>query len=422
MNIFGRIKTDRLNFLCMQFEGAFNLLGVSLIGATTITPLFLQAYGANMKLVGFVSSLITSLPMIVSLFVGNLVSGVPSKKKVIIRVNSFTRTSILLMVPVLALHASPAVTLGIFILCISILFSGQSVSGLAWTDLMARCISPEQRGRFFGTLQVMAGIASVAAGYFTKLVLDSRALETGQKYSVIFGMAGVFFVVTVSVMFPLREPAEGGPRSRAESLAGYLRGLSECMKNGRFRLMTFTMMGSTAAAAGLSFVFLFAKQTLQLPPDRISNMIVIQTVGSITGGALWGAVCTKLGSRNVIRASEISALLIPLISLFALLLRNPSAAMYAAAFLIGLKTGGFLGYTNYLIEVIDEKLRVYGIVARSTLIFPFSFIGLAAGILADKYGMTPLFLIQAAVSVIAIVLSFGLKAIKPVLLETGLKG
>jgi len=412
MNIFKKVKTEKLNFFCLLFEGAFNILGMNLLGMTTIVPIFLQSYGANMKIIGFVSALTISLPMIIPLFVGNLVTGTKSKKNFIIRVNSFSRTSILIMVPILLFNLNSKIVIWTFIAVISFFFIGQAASGLAWMDVFARTISIEKRGKLLGILQIIAGFASVVASLFIKAILDNVTMSSNLKYAIILGLPGTLFIFTLFAMLPLREDLKGICLNKAKNLRDYVKSLSVCIKNKSFKLMTMTVMAGTVASTGISFMFLFAKNDLHLHTNQISNMIVIQTIGIIVGGALWGKICVKFGSRHVIRLSEILAIFIPILSLLCFLIKNPFLVMYTITFLIGIKNAGMIGYMNYLIEVTEENLRVYSMVVRSTLTFPLAFLNLFAGILVDKAGMAPLFFLQIMASAITVIFSFTLKSKK----------
>jgi len=403
-------NTEKLNYYCMMLEGALNTIGVNLLGVTTLIPLFLQTYGANMKVVGLVSALAASLPMIVPIFVGDLVSMAKSKRQFIIRVNSVGRGMIIIMAPVLILHLEQKIVVIIFICIFSLFYIVQATTGLAWTDLLGKAVAPSKRGYLLGNLQVIAGVASVVASYFVKIVLDSGTLLVNQKYAIIFGLSGTLLLSTVLAMIPLREPFDKTTCISTKRIRQYFNNILACFNNKSFKIMTLTLMCSTAASSGLSFIFLFAKNTLNISPNNISGMFVIQTLGSIAGGLLYGKIFTLFGSKYVIQLSEISALLIPLLSLSTYMIYNDLFIMYIVAFLMGIKNGGMLGYTNYLIEILDEDLRVHGMVARSTLTSPFTFLNFFAGILVDTFGIIPLFILQIGISTVTVIFTFLLKA------------
>ncbi len=354
-----------------------------------------------MALVGLIPTIITALTLIVPLVGGHLVSNAPSKKRLIIVVNAVGRPAIMLMVPILLFIGDSSLVIVAFVLLISLFSASQSISGLAWQDLFAMTIAERARDRLLGTLQVVAGICSLVASFFVKALLDTDLLDKKLRFASIFLLAGFFLSLSIPAMLGVREQARASDDSQDRRLKSYLASLLACFADKTLRNLTFVTILGLVAASGSAFIYLFASNNLGMQANEISVLIVVQTVGAISSGLLWPRIARAFGNKYVIVIAELLTLVM---AVLCLLSRQGSGAIWLMSlvvFLFGIRMGSWVGYTNYLLEFIDAKTRIQSLVFKNTLVFPFSFVSVLAGILVDNVGMVPLLVVQIFASTIA---------------------
>jgi predicted MFS family arabinose efflux permease len=402
---------NRRNSLCLTLEGGFNVLATDMLGIASVVPLFLQEYGAGPVVIGMLPALQTGAALLVPLLLGNFVSGLKSKKRFNVTMNGVFRPSVLLIALALLLLQDKAAVVAVFIAVIVFFFLNQSATGLAWNHLLAASIRPQDRGALMGRLFALSGAASFLSSFLIKAMLDSEGMAPNLRYAAIFGMAGVAYVCSILSLAPLRENTDAGGSISAATLRGYAGYVVENLTNPAFRRLMLVNALSVVAACSNAFLYVYAQNAAGLPIAAVSVMIVVQTTGQVFSGLLLGRVSKRFGNKYVILLSECFAALIPAFMLAAWLLPQHAAALcLAAAFCFGFRRGGDMGYNTYLYGIVEPRKVIYGIVAKSSLLFPVSFAGMLAGYVIGHTGYLPVFFVQFAASALALLCCAGLAA------------
>lgn len=399
---FLQITREKLNYYCILFEGLFNLMGYDLLGITSITPLFLSEYGASLGLIGLLTTIQGVSQAVMPLLSGGFAARTKSKRRISLAFNGYSRTSVLLIPAMLLLGLPHGAVVGIFVAVFVLLVTASPIAGLAWNYLLNDCVTPRDRPRLLGVIFALSGVVSFGSSNLIKVIRDSDTLPGDMKYFYIFGFAGLALTASVLCFLPLKENRHPEPESRSFCVKDYLSSLARCFQNRDFARLTRANIFSYASAVLNAFIYIYASQGLKLQTNLVSNMIIFQTVGLIAGGIVTGQVSSRFGVKRMLVLIECAGIFIPLLELLSTCLKTPYPAMCACVFLLGFVRSGQLGYTNYIIEVVDKEKMIFHMVAKGLALLPVSFLSTLAGLYIQAHPMAPVFVIQVAASATAI--------------------
>ncbi len=400
-----------MNFYSILGEGLFNAAGLDLLGITSIAPLFLSQYGASLALIGMLTTVQGIAQAVMPLLAGGATARVKSKRRLSLVGNGISRSLILLIPISLLLPLSDGVIVGVFLFAFVILASVQPVTGLVWNYLLNDCLDTLERPKLFGSIMVLSGIISFGAGNLIKLIRDSSALPENMKYFYIFGLAGLLMSTSVLWFLPLRESGGAAAPGKTYNVKEYVTQLASCFQNKDYRKIASTNVASYVSLVLNAFFYIYAANILKLPSALISNMIIVQTAGQIVGGFVTARVSTRFGVKRLLILSECAGLLVPLLELASMGVKNAYPAMLVGVFLLGFARNGWMGYTNYILEVVEKDKLIFHIVIRGLLLLPISFLSTGAGLYIQNHSIFPVFLLQAAASCAAIFLCTRLRLV-----------
>jgi len=252
-----------------------------------------------------------------------------------------------------------------------------------------------------GIGQAVSGILSIAAGAAIGWILESSGLAFPDNYGLIFSLASVCFLISLSGIYLIREPHEPVASER-QKMAEYLPGLVRLLRTDRtfLRVNVARLLMSVCAMAS-PFFAVYAIRELGVAEASLGGFAIAQTIGSALAGLLFGWVADRFGSHVVIRIVGGVYLLAPCLVLAAGMTGAGgigTVVLVSAAFLfLGLGDGSImLGFINYVLEIAPQGQRPVYIGLTNTLIgviVLFPFIG---GALADWGGYRIVFLLAAA--------------------------
>lgn len=400
------------NYYCILGEGLFNLTGLDMLGLSSITPLFLSTYGASLGLIGMLTTAQGVAQAIMPLLSGGLAARAKSKRKVSLVGNGASR-SLMLLIPASLLFGLPRGYEVIVFVCVFLLWvSIQPITGLVWNYLLNDCLSTLDRPKLLGANFTIAGIISLGTSSLIKAIRDSATLPDSMKYFYIFGLAAFFLSTSVLWFLPLRESGETAASAMAFRVKDYASALARCFKNKDYKKVIGANIFSNTSMVLNAFLYIYAANVLRLQTNLVSNLIILQIVGQIVGGIVTGQVSSRLGVKHMLMMSETAGLIVPLLEIFCTGMKNPYPAMGAAVFFFGFfRSGSMMGYSNYIIEVVEKDSLIFHMVTRGRLLLPVSFLSTAAGLFIQSHSMVPVFFVQSAVSAAAIFLCLRLRLV-----------
>lgn len=406
-----RIK-EKINYYCIMFEGIFQLMGTELLGLTSIVPLFLLEYGATTGIIGMMMTLQAVTGAIVPLVLGNIVARAPSKRKLSLITNTLTRGSLVVLPILLISGFSNKVIVIIFMMVMFVHFVGKPFHGLAWFYLLANTITMKVRPKLLGVLFAISGVVSFGASYYIKLIRDSQVLLPHMKYFYIFGASSIAMILSVLAFIPLKETVMVQEKKKVFRVKEYIGSLLACYKIKDFRHLVRARVFSQTSMLMNAFLFIYASTGLKLESTAISNLIILQTLGIIIGGVVTGQVSSRFGVKRMLILNESAGLLIPILALICLKASNPLILFSVCILLVGFNRSGIMGYSNYMIEVIEQEKVIFGAIASSVALLPISFLSSIAGLYIQTHSMRLIFIGQIIASSIAIVMCVRLRLVR----------
>lgn len=407
---------SKVNYNCIMFEGLFNSLGTDILGLTTIVPLFLREYGASLTAVGALPTLQQAMTAFIPLLTGGLVAGTRSKRRLSLCLNGISRTAILIIPIVILSGMNNSMAVAVFFGVMTVFFMFQAVTSISFSYLLGVCVEARQRGRLMGSLFAYSGIFAFFSSNIIRILRESESLTPPQRYAAIFGLGGAMMALSVMFFLPLKESNLEDYKKEKLNIANYISKLSACLKNGNFRTMLYAQIFSQACIIVNTFIFVVADETLSLPTEAVSYMIIVQTAGTVAGGLIGGRMSEKVGTKRSIMLAQFLGPLIPAMELTAIFLpireeTMPAKVclMLAATFLIGFSKSAFTAYQSYLLEIAEESNSIYYIVMKSLALLPVSFLSILVGAYMDQYSIEPVLILQIVIAILAVFGSTKLK-------------
>jgi MFS family permease len=381
----------------------------------TVLPSYLSGLTASPVLLGLGPALKNAGWMVPQLIVAGLVEGRSRTKGLVVAAGAVGRVAFILM-PLLMLSDVPAAAkVWAFLGLYTVFCFAEGVTAVPWTEILGRAVPPRLRGRLLGNMQSMAGLAALGAGVVVRSLLAAPGLAYPRNYAMLFGMASVLLLGSWLMMAAIREPELDAPVETARAQAAgdrrrprlieNLRSIPRRMRgNPVFRRLLLTRLLCATPNLALPFYVLYGKQVLGLPPVWVGNSVTAQMLGSVLGGLVWARVSYRWGFRPLIRAACVSGLLVPTWTLLAAAAHAaPGLAPLAPLlflltyFTIGAYfTSVWVGFTNYLIEIVPVGQRPVYIGILSTVVGPLAFLSAVGGALVTAFGFIPTFALAAA--------------------------
>lgn len=408
-------KISKSNYIFMTLEGATFFLGLTFIGENTVIPIFLNSYNVNMQLIGITLTLVAFMKVIPGTLAASSIHSIKNVP-LFLRISMLVyRPLMLLMIPVILFIKQKNLVVIIFIVLYLLFFCGHSILNIGWVDIFGRTIDRNKRGKLQGYQVLLGGLGGVAAGYIIKLIFANNSLSQDVKFAIIFGFAGLIEFLSAFIIFPVKDFPEKPVRERV-SISSYLSQLPVFIKsNFNFRKILKIQMVSVFSSMAVPFVLLYCSKIHNLSQSQQATLLIFYIVGTMIGGFITGNISHKFGNKNVISYSEGIGVL-----LWIFVLLNPFFVGFGGlfwliafvVFLNGVKSSGWIGYSNYTIDVAEEGKQVTYTVITSLIMLPFYFNSYLAGLIVDKLGFTMLFVIAVITAVTAFLSSLRLKSFK----------
>lgn len=419
------------NYWAYTLEGVFFITSSAFWEPGTIIPSFLSGLTTSRVLIGLGPALKNAGWMMPQLLVAGLLDENSKLKPVVIGAAVLARGAFILMPLLVLSQLPPATKVWAFLALYTVFCFAEGVTAVPWTEMLGRAIAPRRRGRLLGNMQSVAGVSALAAGVAVRLLLGSDRLVYPANYAALFAVGAVFLAASGAMMYAVREPALREPavaaaaapagdqaaiRPRPQLLDSLRRVPHLVRSNPLFGNLLLTRVVAAAPSLALPFYVLYGREALGLSPVWIGNSVTAQMLGAVVGGLIWARVSVRSGYRPLIRASCIAGVLIPMWTLLSSVAARSLALASLAPYLflltyvtIGLYfTSVWVGFTNYLLEIVPAGERPMYIGILSTVAGPLAFLAAPGGLLVAGAGYLFTFALSAAGSVVALLLAWRL--------------
>jgi MFS family permease len=392
-------KDSKWNFAALIADGSFFSIGVSFLESNTIFPALISQLTGNSVLIGLMSTIRNAGYLLPQLFVAGYAERLPLKKP-LLRINGIiSRLSVLFMAAMALFVAgrNPGLALIGLISANAVFALSDGIGGVPWIDMTAKVIPSNRRGRLFGIMQFVGGIGAFLAGFLIRQILASDYIPFPRNYGILLSLGFLFLCFSFAGTMLVREVP--GPVRSGSTFRAYLGRLPDAWRRNKlFQRMMFTRMLYAFLYLSLPFYAIFARQRLGFAESDLGFFVSAQMAGNITAGLLWGYLGDRFGNRAVVRGVGIAAMLTPAFALSATALQDlgyQSFTMLPILLLFfcigGTLSGMWMGFTNYLLELVDDVDRPTYIGMMNTLTAPFTFLPVVGGLIIQNVSHEALF-------------------------------
>jgi len=211
----------RRNFFIFLIDNILFTLAMGIMGPTTLIPDFIRRLTNSEVLIGLSSSLFEVGWTLPQLFIARYIVRFERKKWWFVGPNIPVRFVMLgfAIITVLLGKDRPEAILLAFLICYGIAALGDGIVSVPWSVLAGTSLDGRWRARMFGLTTAIAGAIMLGASPFIGIVLSSAGPAFPNNYALIFGAAGLVFVLSILPMVFLHELPGGKVAEKIPSMA-----------------------------------------------------------------------------------------------------------------------------------------------------------------------------------------------------------
>ncbi|MBS1249435.1 MAG: hypothetical protein MAG431_01015 [Chloroflexi bacterium] len=402
----------RWNFVAFMTDAVCFGIAFAFFDPSNVLPAFVRQFTHSSLVVGLVGTVFNGFWLLPQLVTGRLITG-KSRKKPYMVGGMWGRA--LFFGLGLALWAGlgnyPALMLIFFFLVIGLFALSDSITAVAWFDILAKAIPMKQRGRLLGTAQLISGVAGLGVGAIIASILGNPHIAFPNNYALIFTLAGLVFIPSVVALGSIREPILPEP-DKTEAIQSKNNGwLAPFREDARFRRWTVARIFVGMISLSTPFYVGHALDKLSLPLSVVGGFVAAQTLAKALGGVVFGVVSDRWGPRFVIWAGGILAAIGPL---FAVVVQLVDGGGLAWAYPLVYVMLGFvqaswmLGFFNYLLEIAPIDRRPLYIGLSNTVMGVITLAPILGGWLLESTSYPVLFGTTVAFVIVGVLLTLTL--------------
>lgn len=398
----------RRNFIIFVIDGILFMVALGTIGATTVIPDFVRRLTSSEILIGLSGSLFDIGWTLPQLFIARYIIRFERKKWWFVGPSIPVRFVILIfaLITVWLGKDRPELILLAFLICYGIAGIGDGVVAVPWSDLAGSSLDSRWRARTFGFMSAGSGLVMLGVAPLIGVVLGETGPEFPNNYALLFGAAGLLFVLSIIPILFIRELPSGKVVEKIPTLGEFLPELGRVLRRDvPFRAIVITRMLTALFTMAAPFYIGFATIQLGLSSDvAVPNLIAMQTIGSICGALAY----TWLGARNnllYLRLALGGAALLPISALLASVV-GP-LPLYIGFLVSGLALSNlFFGYQNWLVSYASPEQRPIYVGLFNTVAAVISMIApFIAGTIAERLGYEALFIVAMSMALSALTIT-----------------
>ncbi len=403
--------TGKRNFISMLVEGGFYFTGYTFFDVYIVIPVFVYSMTNDLKLSGLAVAIKVSFFILPQLIMGLYTSRIKNVPGFLGIVGLAGRLTFFMVPAFLLTGLSAYIKISVLIFALAAGSFSDGLTHVPWLDMMGRTIPPYRRGKLMGYQMILGGIGGFGAGILIKYILSGQGtLET--RYSLIFLVGAVIMSIAGALLFTLKDNERPVLKQNINirdffgSLHVYFR------KHPMYRKLILTQSIAGMSALASPLYILFAKNHFALDQAQVSTLMLSQIAGSLFAGLIWGNMGQLKSNRFTIQAGILTNIFTVALAVFLNYsdMEKPFLLLTVLVFAAGVLLGNYIGYLNYLMDIISEKERPVYISLTYTILFPLTLVPLLGGFLADTAGFMTVFFVVFVFCVTAYVTSFRLSS------------
>jgi MFS family permease len=386
-----QIPTDvRRNLRWYYFDGVL-ASSQEAINATYLT-LFVLALGASKSQIGLMAALASIGSMLLLLPGALLVERTGKRKWLVVASGGGVTRLAILGLAVLPFFATGPTAIAVAIALKVLMDSSSNLGNPAWTALTADLVPIAWRGRFFGTRNMVMGIASMLVTFLAGQIITAASSPIA-GYQMVYGLALLFGAGASYCFASIQEPLSQPDPSALEAYRPAK--LIQDLRSDRL-FLTYCisqMVWNFSIAVAGPFFSVYQIEQLNSTPAIIGIQVILSTLAGIPAMQLFGRLNDRWGERKLLTLTGFLIPILPALWVFTGSPWDPTPMNIAG----GLLWAGYgLANFNFLLSICTAENR-----ARYTAIFQFSVMIAAAlgsaigGVIVDNFDFRLIFLVSA---------------------------
>jgi predicted MFS family arabinose efflux permease len=244
----------------------------------------------------------------------------------------------------------PPVALALVLAAWAIFSFTEGAATLAWLDLIGDVMDPRLRGRYFGLVQSVGGVLSLAAGLGVRTALGGDLAPT--TFANVFAWGFAAFALSVVCVGLVRERRD---KKRPPLEESSFTQLGKLVRGSHLVRLCSAQILASSLQLGLPFYAVFGRDVLALGGEWIGTFIVAQTLGTSLAALVWAPLAERYGARLVICLSTALLVAIPFLPMLA---ERFASLLLVAFFLAGAARGGNqAGFWQYVLDLVQPRDR-----------------------------------------------------------------
>jgi len=372
-----------------------------------LLPLFLVGFTRSKLLIGVIIGLMQAASVLPQLPIYCLLRHHPDRAKPFMLLGIWTRCGVWGILGILALMSSSQSPLLLWasVILVSVYSLSGGIAVLPFNQIISETIQPENRSSFFGWRLFFGGFMAMVAGFFVKCVLGSDKLPWPKNFGFLFLSSFAILIIAYTAMSMFKFPRTFPPKAKDITPSVW----HECLKVLKTypvirRLIVIEILTSKLAIF-MPFMTLYATQSRQISLKWVGIFIICMKLGAMLSNLIWIPIGNRLGTRILIRAGIITAIISLFLSIFAQNIVLFSLAFFVTGFA---SSALMLGYNGYILEIGPTETRMLLVAVKGTMLLPLYFMPLLGGLIADTMGYLGLLITGLVLFSLALLLAWSL--------------
>jgi len=380
------------NMLAGIVHGTFFNMAQAFAEPFALIPLFLSGFTSSKLIIGLIVGFMQAATVLPQLPMSRLLRRRPHTARPLMLTGIWIRCGVWGLMGILALRSSEqsALLLWASVILVSLYSFAGGIAVLPFNRIISETIIPEKRSSFFGWRLFFGGFMAMMAGFLVKYVLGHNTMLWPKNFGVLFLLSFVTLIIAYTAMSMFRFPND--PSGKSIDIMPSL--WQECIKVFTMypvmkKLVIIELLTSKLALF-MPFLTLYATQTRHIPLRWVGIFIVCMKLGTTLSNLLWMPIGNKVGTRILIHAGIITAMISIVLSIFA-----NNVFFFSLAFLVtGFANSALmLGHNGYILEIGPPEMRILLVAIKGTMLLPLYFMPLLGGLITDTMGYFWLFVL-----------------------------
>jgi len=387
------------NFPKLIFDGAFFILGLSMVSPEVVLPTCAATLGASNLLIGLIPVIIQGGWFLPPLFMANYVSRYGSKKKLLLGWTIFQRVPWLFLAGLFLVYGKDgrSALLPLFFATIAVVSLVNGATVPIFLDFLARIIPVGRRGYIIAWRRTVGGLFGIIGGLVVRKFLEEFSFPV--NYSLIFLGAFLAYGISYSIIWRYNEPSYRG-RVNNESFLQYLKKLPLILRtNTNFTHYVVSLAFLIISFMASGFYAVYGLKRFNLPDETVGNYVMTAMVTGLMANFAVGWLGDRFGHKvNLVMAGAFN-----LLACILALVINAYWLFPAVFVAFSISQSSLVLARFYLVLEFcrQEECPMY-IGLSSALIAPFIMSGLVAGRIADTVGYEIVFLLAAGFAAVSL--------------------